>query len=113
MTRVEAGAVLEMHLRGLNIEYEREYRFHETRRWRFDFAFPQYKIALEIEGLGPRGSVGAHQRTKGFKKDLEKYDAAARLGWNVYRCSTEMARSGHAALTIEEMCRHEWHKIVG
>ena len=101
-----ASQTLELLFKDAKIEYEAEYRFHSTRRWRFDFAFPQYKIALEIEGLGPRGSAGAHQRTKGFKKDLEKYDAAARLGWNVYRCSTEMALSGHAAQTVEMMIKH-------
>jgi len=27
-----------------------EYRFHATRRWRFDYAFVQQKIAVEVEG---------------------------------------------------------------
>ena len=28
----------------------REYKFHDTRRWRFDMAWPRLKIAAEVEG---------------------------------------------------------------
>lgn len=31
-------------------EFVREHRFHPTRRWRFDFAWPDEKVALEVEG---------------------------------------------------------------
>lgn len=33
--------------------FESEYQFHETRKYRFDWAIPEYKIAIEYEGLGP------------------------------------------------------------
>jgi hypothetical protein len=29
---------------------EREHRFHETRQWRMDFAWPEALVALEVEG---------------------------------------------------------------
>jgi len=57
-----------------------EHRFHPTRRWRFDFAWPQQKVALEVEGLN-----GRHQRTAGFLKDMEKYNRATVMGWRVLR----------------------------
>ena len=76
--------------------WEREYRFHPTRRWRFDFANPDLKIAVEIEGMG-----GRHQTAKGFRLDIEKYDEAARLGWFLYRCTAQMVKSGRALETIE------------
>lgn len=63
---------------------EREYRFLPPRRWRFDFAWPRYMVAVEIEGLG-RGGLGRHQRVDGFRKDLEKYNHAAFNGWLVLR----------------------------
>lgn len=62
---------------------EREYRFHPTRKWRFDFAFVEAKLAIECEGGIWQG--GRHTRGAGFEKDCEKMNAAAVLGWRVLR----------------------------
>ena len=56
-----------------------EYRFDIKRRWRFDFAWPEQKVAVEIEG--GLYKVGRHQSLTGFLADAEKYEAALRLGW--------------------------------
>lgn len=61
-----------------------EHRFHDKRRWRFDFAWPEYKVALEVEGGVWVG--GRHTRGSGFVKDIEKYNEAACLGWRIIRC---------------------------
>ena len=63
--------------------WEREYRFHPTRRWRFDFAFPAEKVAVEIDGLVWSGK-GRHQTVQGYIRDAEKLEAALQLGWRVY-----------------------------
>lgn len=60
-----------------------EYKFHPSRRWRFDFAWPEYKIALEVEG--GIFVYGRHTRGSGFLKDMEKYNAAAMMGWRILR----------------------------
>jgi hypothetical protein len=57
---------------------EPEYRFHDKRRWRFDYYFPDYKVAIEIEG--GVFQYGRHNRISGFIKDMEKYNAAAEMG---------------------------------
>lgn len=62
---------------------EAEYRFHDTRKWRFDFAFPRHKVAIEIEG--GVWTKGRHTRGSGFVKDMEKYNEATRLGWRILR----------------------------
>jgi len=81
--------------------HEREYRFHPKRRWRFDFAWPDVLIAAEAEGGTWTG--GRHVRGAGFEKDCEKYNAAAVLGWRVFRFTAEMIRSGEALNTLEEV----------
>ena len=62
-----------------------ELRFAPPRRWRFDYAWPDKKIALEVEGGVWSG--GRHTRGAGFLKDIEKYNEAACLGWRVVRCT--------------------------
>lgn len=60
-----------------------EHRFHPTRRWRFDYAWPHIKVALEIEGGA--WTNGRHNRATGFLADMEKYNAATVLGWQLLR----------------------------
>jgi very-short-patch-repair endonuclease len=77
-----------------------EYRFHETRKWRFDLAFPEQKLAVEIEG--GIWQYGRHNRASTFIKDLEKYNNACMLGWYLLRFSTEMVKKGIAVQSIKE-----------
>ena len=60
-----------------------EHQFHPTRKWRFDFAWPTWKLAVEIEG-GAR-MMGRHNREPGFVKDMEKYNSAVEAGWALLR----------------------------
>lgn len=75
---------------------EREYRFHERRQWRFDFAWPDHNppVAVEIEGGIWTG--GRHTRGLGFEADCEKYNQAAEMGWTVLRFTPRYIRSGEA-----------------
>jgi very-short-patch-repair endonuclease len=60
-----------------------EHRFHPVRKWRFDFSWPEYRLAIEVEGgIYIRGR---HTTASGFLKDMEKYNAAACMGWRVLR----------------------------
>jgi very-short-patch-repair endonuclease len=103
----KAEDTLKFHLKAYQLKFEREYRFHPVRRWRFDFAFPDEMLAVEVEGITYYGKnkdgsmkLGRHQTGKGMENDLEKYDEAMRLGWNIYRCSQKMVTSGRAVETI-------------
>jgi len=60
-----------------------EHRFHEVRKWRFDFAHIESKTAIEIEGGA--FTNGRHTRGEGFVNDMEKYNEAAFYGWVVLR----------------------------
>ena len=78
-----------------------EHRFHDTRKWRFDFAWPDSKIALEAEGGTWTG--GAHTRGKHFASDCEKYNTATLMGWQVYRFTTDMINDGRAFNLLEQL----------
>ena len=64
------------------------------RRWRFDFAWPDQKIAVECEGGG--WNQGRHVRGAGFLKDLEKYAEASLRGWTVIRVAPSHIEDGTA-----------------
>lgn len=80
-------------------EPEREYRFKDGRRWRFDYAFPVHRLAVEVEG--GTWVDGRHSRGSGFEKDCEKYAEAVILGWRVIRVTTNMIKDGRAVRYIE------------
>lgn len=78
----------------------REHRFDPSRRWRFDFAWPNRLVAAEVEG----GSfvAGRHSRGAGFEADCQKYNAAALAGWLVVRLTTGMVDDGRGLATVAD-----------
>jgi very-short-patch-repair endonuclease len=69
---------------------ESEYQFDSNgRKWRFDFAVIEKKIAIEAEG-GVWMSQSRHTTGKGFNGDCEKYNSAILQGWRVLRYTPDM-----------------------
>lgn len=101
MKRLSVGEETFMHhCMAVKLECpEREFLFAIPRRWRFDFAWPYRKVAVEIEG--GLHMNGRHNRAAGMEKDMEKYNTAAILGWCVLRYSTAMVHSGQAINEVE------------
>lgn len=76
----------------LSVDCVKEFRFHPVRKWRFDYAIPEHKIALEVEGGVWTG--GRHTSPKGFLGDIEKYNTATLLGWRVFRTTPDELYTG-------------------
>jgi very-short-patch-repair endonuclease len=105
----EGEEALNIHLQELGIPFVREYKFSK-RKWQADFAYPERKILVEVEGgtkpfynRAGKLVVGRHSKGKGFDDDCEKYNEAQRLGWKVYRFSTSQVNSEHAKYFIEKV----------
>jgi len=81
-------------------EPETEFWFCKTlgRRYRWDFAWPDHFLALEIEGGSWTG--GRHVRGKSFEEDCLKYTLGAFLGWRVLRVNNHMVDDGRAVLMV-------------
>jgi very-short-patch-repair endonuclease len=60
----------------------REWNFHEKRKWALDFAWPVFKIAVEVDGGIWRNEGGAHTGT-GHIRDIRKGNDAIEAGWRV------------------------------
>jgi hypothetical protein len=82
----------------------KEYRFAESigRQWRFDGAWPDLKVAVEVEGGIWAPEPGRHNRGSGMEEDCRKYNAAALLGWNVIRVTERIIKSGEACETLRK-----------
>jgi very-short-patch-repair endonuclease len=74
--------MLELFLANRKASLKKEYKFHPKRKWRADFAIPEWKLLIEVEGGGQNGR---HMRIDGFLKDMEKYNSATILGWQLFR----------------------------
>jgi len=92
---------------GGETEYVCEFRFHPKRKFRFDVAFVDNKVAVEIEGgvysywdydkEGRRyRRRGRHVTPSGYERDCEKYNLAATLGWRVLRYTPQMLKRNPA-----------------
>lgn len=69
-------------------EPEREHRFAPPRRFRFDFAWVEQRVAVEIDGGTWVG--GRHSHGKGYERDCEKSALAAANGWRVLHLTPGM-----------------------
>ncbi len=101
MSALEETFALHLRVNRLT-EFEREYRFHPSRKWRFDFAAPRLLIAVEIEG-GIFGKKSAHNTGTGILRDMEKSNEAQRLGWRVFRFAGDDIKSGKAVEYIRQI----------
>jgi len=92
-------------------DIQAEYKFHPARKWRFDYALPEIKLAIELDG-GVWIS-GRHNRGSGFVKDMEKFNEAAILGWRVLRFTPKDVRDGKAMEIIDRAIKYAKECIWG
>ncbi|GAF86121.1 unnamed protein product, partial [marine sediment metagenome] len=70
----------------------REYQFAPPRKWRIDFAWPKYKLAIEVEGgifMRKNGIRGGHVRGSGYKGNMHKYNEIEMRGYTLLRFMPE------------------------
>jgi hypothetical protein len=103
-----APAVFRLQVRGAHLpEPEPEFRFSEDRFWAFDYAWPDRKLAVEIEGGISDHRRGRHIRAQGFQYDLDKYNTAVLLGWRLLRFSTRDIQEGRAIDFVRQAFQKE------
>lgn len=82
-------------------EPQPEFRFHAQRRWRFDLAWPDCRVAVEVDGATFAG--GRHVTGTGYERDAEKLNEATVLGWRVLRVTPAMIDDGRALGWLERL----------
>lgn len=76
-----------------------EYRFAPLRRWRFDWAFTDHKIAIEIQG--GIFKAGRHVRGAAMLKEYDKLNEAAILGWRIIFLTPKQFEGGEVFAILE------------
>ena len=72
------AAELDLKLQAMGVDAATmEHQFHPERKWRFDLAWPEFALAVELHGFG------RHIRVQGFINDRDKMNAAILEGWRV------------------------------
>ena len=83
---------------------EREVALIPNRKYRFDFVWPDQKLACEVDGAV--WTAGRHTRGGGFTSDAEKVSLAAGEGYRVLRVTGGQVESGAALRWIELALRY-------
>lgn len=86
-------------------EPEREYRAIDGRKFRWDFAWPEHKLLVEVQGdiwAGRRGEQSGHTSGVGLSRDFEKNNMAVLAGWKVLYFTGNTIRNGEAVGKIEK-----------
>ena len=68
-----------------------EHKFDKKRKFKFDYAIPELKIAIEVNGGQWIAGGGRHNRGgKSYQNDLRKLNLAHSQGWRVFQYTYEM-----------------------
>lgn len=76
----------------------REYAAIPGRRYRWDFAWPEQRVLVEING-GTYAHMG-HSTGIGIARDYEKNNLAVLAGWRTFAFDRRMVESGEAVTFV-------------
>ena len=77
------------------IEFVREYKFLEDRKFRADFSIPSIRCLIEIQG-GIYMDKSGHKSISGLKRDYEKSNLAQLAGWRYLQFTADDVEDGKA-----------------
>lgn len=99
MSHLETNLAIQIESAGLPSPL-REYRAIEGRKYRFDFAWPERKLLIEVQGaIWVRGG---HSTGAGITRDAEKLNLATLAGFKCLHLTSAHVMSGQALTWIKE-----------
>lgn len=99
--QLESSMLLALRAHRLDKGVVQQHAFHPSRKYRFDFAWPAMKVALEVDGGTFSG--GRHTRGAGYAADCEKLNEATILGWRVLRVTGAHIKNGLACSWVRNL----------
>jgi hypothetical protein len=105
MSHLEDTLASHIKLLGLP-EPKREFTAIPGRRFRWDFAWPQFRLLLEVQGgtwgKGGKGGASAHSGGVAASRDCEKGNLAVLAGWKTLNVTTDQIRKGEAIRFLQD-----------
>ena len=100
MSRLEALLATQLAYAGLG-GFKAQFRAIAGRRFAWDFAWPESRLLVEVQGgTFARGKTG-HSTGMGINRDCEKNNLAVLAGWRCLSVDTKQVQSGQALLWIQ------------
>lgn len=96
----EEKLAFQMHAANLPA-FVRQLAFIPGRKFTADFAWPELRLVVEVQGGIWRRGGGAHSHPTAILRDIEKSQLAVINGWSVFPVTTDEVTSGHALRLIE------------
>lgn len=87
-----------------------EYQFNPDRRWRFDLAWPEQYIAVEIQG--GLFTQGRHTQAAALRREYEKLNDAAIAGWCVLLILPEDVQGGQLTKLLGAYFARPWYPVM-
>jgi len=104
MSQLEQELLFQIRALGLP-EPTRELQIIAQRRFRWGFAWPERRLAVEVQGdIWRRTNAGrsaGHANPSRIAKDYEKHNLVTLLGWRVLYFTPGMIRSGKAVDVLQ------------
>lgn len=85
---------------GLPVPVEDGFCHNPSRRWRWDYAWPDEPYRLLVDVQGGIWTGGKHVRGKGLTNDIEKHNDAILAGFRVLWLTPQQIANGFALETI-------------
>ena len=106
MSKSSLEAELAMQIMALGLpEPIREYQAIKGRKFRFDFAWLERKLLVEVNG--GTYTKGAHSTGAGIARDYEKCNLGVLQGWRVLSFDGKAVKSGVAVEVIRQALEAE------
>ena len=84
---------------------EREYKAIPGENYRFDFAWPDHKVLVEVQGGTWMKGKSGHTSGRGIERDTRKLNLAVLAGWRVLQVTTKQVKCGEALSWIMEILK--------
>lgn len=81
---------------------KRQYRFNPERKWKCDFAWPELRLIVEVEGgIWMADGKGGHNRGSRMIEDMNRQNWALLNGWLMLRFADKHIKSLEAVKAID------------
>lgn len=102
-SELEGLLYMQITAAGLHHGCRPQFQFAAPERlYRSDFAWPEQRVLVEVEGAIWAGGKSGHNSGTGITRDCEKANLATLRGWRTLRFVEKHIKSGEAVRVIRE-----------